>query len=126
MDNTVLIIIGTLLLSGFFSGMEIAFVSSSRLKQEIDIKRRLMPARILAIFYKNPSRFIGALLLGNNIALVVYGIAMAKLLTPAILALLPDTIETEFAQLLLLTIVSTLVILFTAEFLPKILFRCLA
>ncbi len=123
MDNTVLIIIGTLLLSGFFSGMEIAFVSSSRLKQEIDIKRRLMPARILAIFYKNPSRFIGALLLGNNIALVVYGIAMAKLLTPAILALLPDTIETEFAQLLLLTIVSTLVILFTAEFLPKILFR---
>jgi len=123
MDNTVLIIIGTLLLSGFFSGMEIAFVSSSRLKQEIDIKRRLMPARILAIFYKNPSRFIGALLLGNNIALVVYGIAMAKLLAPAISALLPDTIETEFTQLLLLTIVSTLVILFTAEFLPKILFR---
>jgi len=123
MDSTVLIIIGTLLLSGFFSGMEIAFVSSSRLKQEIDIKRRLMPARILAVFYKNPSRFIGALLLGNNIALVVYGIAMAKLLTPVISALLPDTIETEFAQLLLLTIVSTLVILFTAEFLPKILFR---
>jgi CBS domain containing-hemolysin-like protein len=82
-----------------------------------------MPARILAVFYKNPSRFIGALLLGNNIALVVYGIAMAKLLAPVISALLPDTIETEFSQLLLLTIISTLVILFTAEFLPKILFR---
>jgi len=112
-----------LLLSGFFSGMEIAFISSNRLKQELDIKRKLMPARILSAFYKNPSRFIGALLLGNNIALVIYGIAMAKLLYPSIIAMLPDMIETEFAILLLQTIISTLIILITAEFLPKILFR---
>ncbi len=123
MDNTIIIIISTLLLSGFFSGMEIAFVSSSRLKQEIDIKRRLLPARILSIFYKNPSRFIGALLLGNNISLVIYGIAMAQLLQPLIISTIPSVIETEFVILLLQTIISTIIILITAEFLPKILFR---
>lgn len=112
-----------LLLSGFFSGMEIAFVSSSRLKHELDIKRNLLSARILSIFYKNPSRFIGALLLGNNIALVVYGIAMSKLLQPLILHLLPEAIVTEFLQLVIQTLVSTIIILITAEFLPKILFR---
>jgi len=123
MDNLVLIIISTLFLSGFFSGMEIAFISSSRLKQEIDIKRKLLPARILSAFYKNPSRFIGALLLGNNVSLVIYGIAMAKLLQPTILTFLPDIIKTEFVILILQTIISTLIILITAEFLPKILFR---
>lgn len=123
MDSTVLIIISMLLLSGFFSGMEIAFVSSSRLKQEIDIKRQLLPARILSVFYKNPSRFIGALLLGNNISLVIYGIAMAKLLQPLIVAALPNSFETGFFILFIQTIISTLVILITAEFLPKILFR---
>jgi len=123
MDSTVFIIILMLLLSGFFSGMEIAFVSSSRLKHELDIKRNLLSARILSIFYKNPSRFIGALLLGNNIALVVYGIAMSKLLQPLILNLLPEAFVTEFAQLLIQTLVSTIIILITAEFLPKILFR---
>jgi CBS domain containing-hemolysin-like protein len=103
--------------------MEIAFISSSRLKQELDIKRKLLPARILSAFYKNPSRFIGALLLGNNIALVVYGIAMANLLEPFIKSLLPQAIETESMTLLLQTIISTLIILITAEFLPKVLFR---
>lgn len=123
MSNNLIVILSMLLLSGFFSGMEIAFISSSRLKQELDIKRKLLPARILSSFYKNPSRFIGALLLGNNIALVIYGIAMAKLLYPSIRAILPDALETEFAILILQTIISTLVILITAEFLPKILFR---
>lgn len=123
MSNNLIVILSMLLLSGFFSGMEIAFISSSRLKQELDIKRKLLPARILSSFYKNPSRFIGALLLGNNIALVIYGIAMAKLLYPSIRTILPDALETEFAILILQTIISTLVILITAEFLPKILFR---
>lgn len=123
MSTNLIVIISMLLLSGFFSGMEIAFVSSNRLKQELDIKRNLLPARILSVFYKNSSRFIGALLLGNNIALVVYGIAMANMLAPLITLILPDVIETEFSQLLLQTIISTIIILITAEFLPKILFR---
>jgi len=90
------LIIIMLLLSGFFSGMEIAFVSSSRLKQELDLKRKILPAKILSIFYANPSRFIGALLLGNNIALVIYGIAMAKLLEPAIIDFLAPYYHSKF------------------------------
>lgn len=123
MSNTGIVIVSMLLLSGFFSGMEIAFVSSSRLKQELDLKRKVLSAKILAGFYNNPSRFIGALLLGNNIALVVYGIAMAKLLEPLIVQLLPNTLNTEFMVLAIQTVISTLVILVTAEFLPKIIFR---
>jgi CBS domain containing-hemolysin-like protein len=117
------LIIIMLLFSGFFSGMEIAFVSSNRLKQELDLKRRILPARILSSFYANPSRFIGALLLGNNIALVIYGIAMANLLEPYIFRALPLEYHSEFILLIIQTIISTLIILITAEFIPKILFR---
>ena len=118
-----LIIIIMLLLSGFFSGMEIAFVSSSHLKHHLDIKRKVLPARILSVFYNDPSRFIGALLLGNNVALVVYGIAMAGLLEPLIIQTLPASINSEVMVLLIQTLISTFVILITAEFFPKILFR---
>lgn len=118
-----LLIILMLLFSGFFSGMEIAFVSSSRLKHEIDLKRKILSSRLMASFYDNPSRFIGALLLGNNIALVVYGIAMATLLEPLITRALPYYWTSEFTILLIQTILSTLLILITAEFLPKVIFR---
>lgn len=123
MSITVLVILIMVLLSGFFSGIEIAFVSSSRLKQELDIKKKITSARLLSIFYQNPSRFLGAMLLGNNIALVVYGMAMAILLQPWLNNLLTGNLNTEFTILLLQTIISTLIILITAEFLPKILFR---
>ena len=103
--------------------MEIAFVSSSRLKHELDLKRKILPARILSLFYNHPSRFIGALLLGNNIALVVYGISMAILLEPLIIEILPVGWTSKITILLIQTIISTLVILITAEFLPKVLFR---
>lgn len=123
MSTDFILIIVTLLLSGFFSGLEIAFVSSNRLRQELDLKQNNRSARILSQFYKNPSRFIGALLLGNNIALVGYGILMARVLEGPIKAVLPAAINTEFFILITQTILSTLLILITAEFIPKVLFR---
>jgi len=123
MSTNGLIIIISLLFSGFFSGMEIAFVSSNKLMQELDLKRKIIPARILSAFYKNPSRFIGALLLGNNVALVVYGIATAKLFEPIIIDFLPLAFSGEYIVLLIQTFVSTLLILIVAEFIPKVLFR---
>ncbi len=120
---TVWLIIITLIFSAFFSGTEIAFVSSNRLKQELDLKRNIFSARILSDFYKNPSRFIGALLLGNNIALVVYGMETAKWLEPVLQQKLPPSLQSEWIILLGQTVISTLIILIIAEFLPKILFR---
>lgn len=113
----------TLLFSALFSGIEIAFVSANRLRLELDLKRNSLSARIMNNFYKTPSRFIGAMLLGNNIALVVYGIAMAALLNPLLTDSLPFFVGSDFVMLVSQTLISTLVILVFAEFLPKIFFR---
>jgi putative hemolysin len=122
MNNTAAIII-TLVLSAFFSGMEIAFITSNKLKVELDKGKGLLTARILSSFYRDPSRLIGALLLGNNIALVIYGIAMANVLQPLLLSILPEHLHSGLMILMLQTVVAALVILFLAEFLPKVLFR---
>lgn len=123
MSTNGIIILSMLLLSGFFSGMEIAFVSSNKLMQELDLKRKLLPAAILQAFYNHPSRFIGALLLGNNAALVVYGIATARYLEPLLYSYLPVYFQSDFVILVLQTLLSTLLILVVAEFIPKVLFR---
>lgn len=123
MSTDGIVIISMLILSGFFSGMEIAFVSSNRLKQELDLKRKLLPATILSAFFNNPSRFIGALLLGNNVALVIYGISIAHFLEPVIASNLPPGISSEYMILFIQTVLSTLLILIVAEFIPKVLFR---
>ncbi|MDP3461699.1 MAG: hemolysin family protein [Bacteroidales bacterium] len=113
----------SLLMSGFFSGMEIAFVTSNRLRIELDLKKRTFSSRLLNVFFQNPSRFIGALLLGNNISLVIYGIAMASALEPWLRDMLPVFLVTDIYILLIQTLISTLLILIVAEFLPKIFFR---
>ena len=117
------IILIMLLLSAFFSGMEIAFITANKLKIEVDRNKGSFSARILSNFSKTPWKFISALLLGNNIALVVYGIVMARLLKPHIINMLSLQFQTESLILLIQTIIATLIILITAEFLPKILFR---
>ncbi len=116
------IIIITLILSAFFSGMEIAFVSANKLQIEVDKKKGLRSGKILAGFVKNPSKFLSTLLLGNNFALVLYGIAMAKLISPYIQSFL-GVYGGRYSVLFVQTLIATLVILITAEFIPKMLFR---
>lgn len=117
------VIVISLLLSAFFSGMEIAFISANKLKVEVDKKGGGFSARLLSRFIHSESRFISAMLVGNNIALVVYGISIAALLQPVFVRWLPEAINSELIILLLQTIVSSLIILIFAEFLPKTLFR---
>ena len=112
-----------LLFSAFFSGMEIAFVTANKLRIEVDKNKDLLPARLLSGFLRKPGRFIAALLLGNNIALVVYGIYISVLLREPLLSILPEGSGEGALLLLSQTIISTLIILFIAEFIPKVLFR---
>ena len=113
------IAISTLLFSAFFSGVEIAFISANKLKLELDKNTGKFPANIITYFSKNESDFITTMLVGNNIALVVYGIVMTQIITPQI----TDYFNSDFALLLVQTIITTLIVLVTAEFLPKAIFR---
>jgi CBS domain containing-hemolysin-like protein len=108
-------------LSAYFSGLEIAFISANRLRIELDKKQGLFSAKIVSIFTRNPSKLIATLLIGNNIVLVIYGIEMALILEP----FLHKFIEHEYYVLAIQTVSSTILILVTAEFLPKTVFRLL-
>ena len=113
------IAISTLLFSAFFSGVEIAFISANKLKLELDKNTGKFPANIITYFSKNESDFITTMLVGNNIALVVYGIVMTQIITPQI----TDYFNSDFSLLMVQTIITTLIVLVTAEFLPKAIFR---
>ena len=121
--NAWIVVIITLFFSALCSGLEIAFNSTNRLQLEVDLKKNLFSAKIISLFFRNQSRFVTSLLIGNNIANVIYGIAMARLLRPAVLWMLPSSLELGFFILLIQSIISTLLVLVLAEFLPKILFR---
>jgi CBS domain containing-hemolysin-like protein len=119
--NLITVLLVSILFSAFFSGMEIAFLTSNKLRIEIDKKQKKVFAGIVSFFIKHPSRYIATMLVGNNIALVIYGITFAMLLKEPIKDILGD--NAEAAVLLVQTVISTLIILLTAEFLPKTLFR---
>ena len=117
-----LIIITCLLFSAFFSGMEIAFVSADKLHIEVLRKRGNLSGRILALFSNNQSHFLATMLVGNNIALVLYGIHMAGLLELSIVTLLPEFLTADVIVLIIQSVLSASLVLLTAEFLPKSLF----
>ncbi len=109
----------SMLFSAFFSGMEIAFVSSNRLRAEMDRDKNGLPQRAIALFYQHPNNFVSTMLVGNNIALVIYGILFAQIFDATLFASLPEGAARVTAD----TLLSTLVVLFTGEFLPKTIFK---
>jgi CBS domain containing-hemolysin-like protein len=120
MLTLILELIIVILFSALFSGMEIAFVSSNKLLLGIDQNNRSMTSYVIDKFYAKSNNFISSLLVGNNISIVVYGMLMAELLS---LTILKNVHDNPSLKLLLETIISTIIIIFTGEFIPKALFR---
>jgi len=118
------IIILCLILCAFFSGMEIAFISSNKIYLELEKKQDSFISKALTKLTGKPSKFIAAMLIGNNIALVVYGFFMGDLLMKWLLLL--DLHFSDFTSLLIQTVISTFIVLITAEFLPKVFFQIYA
>ena len=116
MFNAILFLFLALVFSAFFSAMEIAFLASNRLKIEVDKTKGTLLSKLQTIFYRNESKIIAFILLGNNVSLVVYGISAAKLLGPVLTGW---GIESEAGLLLLQTLLSTILVLVAAEFIPK-------
>jgi len=122
MEVELIIVVISILLSAFFSGMEIAFVSANKMHIELEKKREGFIPKILTIITQKSSKFITTMLVGNNISLVIYSYYMGELL----IRFLPIETFNDFSVLLIQTIISTIVILVTAEFLPKAIFRIYA
>ena len=118
MSSLVIGLLIAMLFSAFFSGMEIAFVSSNRMLAEMDREKHVVSQKALDIFYTHPNTFVSTMLVGNNIALVIYGILFAQIFDQTLFAPLDDGM-----RVLCDTLLSTLVVLFTGEFLPKTLFK---
>lgn len=123
--NNIIYVIGCILLIGFFAGIEIAFISVNKLNVELRKKQGTISGKILARFMEKPAEFIGTSLVGVNILMVFYGLLMTNITDP-LLNLLPPPLNSEYAHLLFDTLIATVIILFSAEFLPKAIFRAKA
>ena len=117
--NLLVIILISILFSAFFSGMEIAFNSANRLRLELDKKQSLLYSSLISLYTQNPGQFVATVMVGNNLALVIYALAFANLLEPVMMQYLHSTYLVLFSQIVL----STLFLLVAVEYIPKILFR---
>ena len=117
MGTSFIVIFIAIIASAFFSGMEIAFISSNRMHLELERKKNTWTSRVMIFLADRPQKFIATMLVGNNIALVVYSIFMGEI----IMRFMPN-MSSELLSLLVQTLISTLIILVTAEFLPKVVF----
>lgn len=123
MSHTLVIMLVALFFSALFSGLEIAFVSADRLRFEMDVERHTFSSRLLERFFRNPNIYISTMLVGNNIALVLYSTMMAHLIE-MLLGLIPGfNISSEFVLIVIETLVSTAIVIVVGEFVPKTLFR---
>ena len=118
MTETIIGLFATMIFSAFFSGMEIAFVSSNRMLAEMERGKNGMAQKAIAFFYRHPNNFVSTMLVGNNIALVIYGILFAQIFDATLFSSLGDG-ERVTAD----TLASTIVVLFTGEFIPKLIFK---
>lgn len=118
MSEMIIGLIVAMLFSAFFSGMEIAFVSSNRLLAEMDREKNGLSQKAIAVFYQHPNNFVSTMLVGNNISLVIYGILFARIFDATLFCPFSDGVRVTADTLL-----STLVVLFTGEFLPKTIFK---
>lgn len=122
--NEWIVVAVTLFFSALCSGLEIAFNSINRLQLEVELTKNTFSARIIRLFLKDQSRFITSLLLGNNIALIIYGMSMSQILdAPVNLWLQAISFDNDFMVLMVKTVLATLLVLLVGEFLPKMLFR---
>ena len=121
-QNQILLISVWLLFSGLFSGLEIAFISRDKLNFEIKSNSKSFFGKVFGKINKNTSAIIATLLIGNNLSLVIYGLVMAQFLEPLLINNLPQVISNDFSVLLIQILVSTLVVLITAEYIPKSIF----
>lgn len=121
--SILIIILSALLFIALYSGIEIAYLSSNKFKIELDNKQGKLSARIISFFVKSPSKFICTVLVGMNVALVIYGTFMSELLKPRVEHLLPLAYQQEYWILIIETIITTVFLLLTGEFLPKVLFN---
>ena len=116
--NAILIIIIVMIFTSFFSGMEIAFVASNKLRIELDKKQGQFGSKLIGFFTENPGQYFATMLIGNNIALVIFGLFISRLLSPVLMPLL----QSDLAVIIVNTVISTALILLMSEFLPKTVF----
>ena len=116
--NAILTIIIVMIFTSFFSGMEIAFVASNKLRIELDKKQGQFGSKLIGFFTENPGQYFATMLIGNNIALVIFGLIISRLLSPVLMPLL----QSDLAVLIVNTVISTALILLMSEFLPKTVF----